>query len=151
MKCSFQYFTLLYFTFNTLQGPLRGVQVLCHQVREWSLNENDDSEDPLGVWDLHYEMITLQNKVAAVMIYHPLLLMCLPTTKLGFIAPFIAVLSHCPSWLNSQLIGQSNHQASRQVKGGQNQTFSRSPLFKCYVYCNKIQMHLNTNVTKYET
>ena len=33
---------------NELQGPLGSVQVLCHQVREGSLNENDDSEDPLG-------------------------------------------------------------------------------------------------------
>ena len=46
--------------------------------------------------------MTLQNKVAAVMIYPPLLLICLASTKLSFIAPFIAVLNHCPSWVNSQ-------------------------------------------------
>ena len=81
---------------NELQGPLGSVQVLCHQVREGSLNENDDSEDPLGGSGTY--IMTLQNKVAAVMIYPPLLLICLASTKLSFIAPFIAVLNHCPSW-----------------------------------------------------
>ena len=84
------------------------------------------------------------------MIYHPLLLICLPTTKLGFIAPFIAVLSHCPSWA---AVAQFSVDRSVQPSGkpaGQRRaelTFSQSPSFKYYVKSNKIQI----KATKYKT
>ena len=94
-------------------------------------------------------MMTLQDKVAAVMIYPPLLLICLASTKLSFIAPFIAVLNHCPAGLQ---LGQFSVDRSVQPSGQPaGQTFYRSPSFKYYVKSNKIQMHQNTNVTKYKT
>ena len=49
-------------------------------------------------------MMTQHNKVAAEMIHHPLLMICilivtlLASTKLNIIAPFIAGLSLGPSW-----------------------------------------------------
>ena len=70
------------------------------------LNQNDDNDDAFrgGVWDLNDDMITQHSKVAATMIWHPLLIICilkvtlLATTNLSNIAPFIAGISLSPSW-----------------------------------------------------
>ena len=59
----------------------------------------------VGVLDLNDDMMAQHNKVAATMIYHPLLMIyilivtLLDSTKLSIIAPFIAGLSLGPSWV----------------------------------------------------
>ena len=56
-----------------------------------------------GVWELNDDMKTQQNKLAAAMIYHPLLMISilieseLASKNLNIIAPFIAGLSLGPS------------------------------------------------------
>ena len=57
-----------------------------------------------GVWDLNDDMITKHSKVAATMIWHPLLIICilkvtlLATTNLSNIAPFNAGISLSSNW-----------------------------------------------------
>ena len=45
------------------------------------LNQNDDNDDAFrggwGVWDLNDDMITQHSTVAATMIWHPLLIICI--------------------------------------------------------------------------
>ena len=57
-----------------------------------------------GVWDLNDDVMTQHSKVAATMICHPLLIICvlkvtlLASTNLSIIAPFVAGLSLSPNW-----------------------------------------------------
>ena len=74
------------------------------------LKQNDDNDDALrgggwGVQDLNDDMMTQHNNVAAAMIYHPFLMICivlitrLSSINLSIIAPFIAGLCLGSSWV----------------------------------------------------
>ena len=73
------------------------------------LNKNDDNDDAFrggwGVWDLNDDMMTQHNNVAAAMIYHPFLMICivlitrLSSINLSIIAHFIAGRCLGSSWV----------------------------------------------------
>ena len=77
-----------------------------------------------GVWDLNDDMMTQHNKVAAEMIHHPLLMICifivtlLASTNLSITAPFIAGLSLSPSWtVAGSIFSLSVRPTSKSEKG----------------------------------
>ena len=72
------------------------------------MGQNDDNDDAFGGWGfwvLNDDMMTQHDKVAAEMIHHPLLMICifivtlLASRNLSITAPFIAGHSLGPSWV----------------------------------------------------